>query len=558
MAPSDYYKPPPRPSSQQPPPAIPQSLQQQQPSLPYYAPYNQQSAPSIAPSYHTNPPRPEDRTSPFEAPFDDHVYPMSRPGGQQFDSQSSLGADSRYYGQGGRLDQLPSFQDDIPLRDHPGMPSKDNNSTDHVYDAPAPSQLEQGRKNRFSAMGMLKQPGKRIPWLVYILTTIQVVVFIVEIVKNAQLTGSPIEIHPQFNPMIGPSPYVLINMGSRYVPCMHSIDGLQNRASGGPISWPCPNTTSDTANCQLNNLCGFGMPASEDPAYPPTITSTNIADYTAPNQWFRFITPIFLHAGIIHIGFNMLLQVTLGREIEMQIGTLRFFLVYFSSGIFGFVLGGNFAATGISSTGASGALFGILALNLLDLLYTWNDRPSPWKDFAFIMLDVVISFVLGLLPGLDNFSHIGGFFMGLVLGICILHSPNALRKRIVKGNEYEPPFEGVASNSYKGASDGHGDGAVGFVKSPVGFFKGRKGAWWAWWLVRVGSLVFVFIVFVLLLNNFYRYRKTCSWCKYLSCLNVNNWCNVGNLQFIEETTNTTSKRSVFDTWDMVAKIQLTG
>jgi hypothetical protein len=254
----------------------------------------------------------------------------------------------------------------------------------------------------------------------------------------------------------------------------------------------------------------------------------------------------------------MLLQVTLGREIEMQIGTLRFFLVYFSSGIFGFVLGGNFAATGISSTGASGALFGILALNLLDLLYTWNDRPSPWKDFAFIMLDVVISFVLGLLPGLDNFSHIGGFFMGLVLGICILHSPNALRKRIVKGNEYEPPFEGAASNSYKGASDGHGDGAVGFVKSPVGFFKGRKGAWWAWWLVRVGSLVFVFIVFVLLLNNFYRYRKTCSWCKYLSCLNVNNWCNVGNLQFIEETTNTTSKRSVFDTWDMVAKIQLTG
>jgi len=75
------------------------------------------------------------------------------------------------------------------------MPSKDNNSTDHVYDAPAPSQLEQGRKNRFSAMGMLKQPGKRIPWLVYILTTIQVVVFIVEIVKNGMyiqsLIGGP-------------------------------------------------------------------------------------------------------------------------------------------------------------------------------------------------------------------------------------------------------------------------------------------------------------------------------------------------------------------------------
>jgi len=221
-------------------------------------------------------------------------------------------------------------------------------------------------------------------------------------------------------------------------------------------------------------------------------------------------------------------------------------LVYISSGIFGFVLGGNFAATGIASTGASGALFGIIALNLLDLLYTWGERKSPWKDFAFIMLDVVISFVLGLLPGLDNFSHIGGFFMGLVLGISILHSPNALRKRI---EEDAPPYTPVSQIK---ASDGDrpNAGVTGFVKNPSGFFKGRKPAWWAWWLVRAGSLVFVFIVFILLLKNFYSYRKTCSWCKYLSCINVNNWCNIGNLQL----TQTTNKRSVFDSWEAMAKL----
>jgi len=233
-----------------------------------------------------------------------------------------------------------------------------------------------------------------------------------------------------------------------------------------------------------------------------------------PNQWFRFIIPIFLHAGIIHIGFNMLLQLTLAKEMEISIGPIRFFLVYMCSGIFGFVLGGNFAATGIASTGASGALFGIIALNLLDLLYTWGERKSPWKDFAFIMLDVVISFVLGLLPGLDNFSHIGGFFMGLVLGICILHSPNSLRQRI---HQDSPPYTPVAQAKLHGGMDANA-GVNGFVKSPVGFFKGRKPAWWAWWLVRAGSLVFVLIVFILLLNNFYTYRKTCSWCKYLSCL----------------------------------------
>jgi len=227
--------------------------------------------------------------------------------------------------------------------------------------------------------------------------------------------------------------------------------------------------------------------------------------------------------------------------MEIAIGPIRFFLVYFSAGIFGFVLGGNFAATGIASTGASGALFGILALTLLDLLYTWSERKSPWKDLAFIMLDVVISFVLGLLPGLDNFSHIGGFLMGLVLGVCILRSPNALRKRISdKGTPYKP-----VSLSRKGEVD---TGFTGFIRNPVGFFKGRKPAWWAWLFIRVAGLVFVFIVFILLVKNFYSYRKTCSWCKYLSCININNWCELGNLQLTQQTT----KRSVLESWDSVA------
>jgi membrane associated rhomboid family serine protease len=346
------------------------------------------------------------------------------------------------------------------------------------------------------------------------------------------------------------------------MPCMHNVVDIQD--STIPIGWNCPNSTSNTAgSCTLSELCGFnGVP---NPLY-----DGNINQKPEPNQWFRFIIPMFLHAGIIHIGFNMLLQMTLGREMEIAIGPIRYFLVYISSGIFGFVLGGNFAATGIVSTGASGSLFGVVALTLLDLLYTWRERTSPWKDLGFIMLDMVISFVLGLLPGLDNFSHIGGFLMGLVLGVCILRSPNALRARI---NQDEPPYTPVSQIK---ASDGDmpNSGFTGFVKNPVGFFQGRKGAWWAWWLVRAASLAAVFIIFILLLNNFYIYRKTCSWCKYLSCIvspsspliaflfrsdaytslpqNVNNWCNQGNIAVT--TTNTTSKRSVFDSWDSMAKL----
>ena len=57
-----------------------------------------------------------------------------------------------------------------------------------------------------------------------------------------------------------------------------------------------------------------------------------------------------------------------------------------------------------------------------------------------------------------------------------------------------------------------------FVASPVGFFSDRKPMWWAWWGLRAAGLVGVLIAFILLLKNFYDWRSTCKWCKYLSCL----------------------------------------
>ena len=330
--------------------------------------------------------------------------------------------------------------------------------------------------------------------------------------------------------MIGPSPYVMINMGARYQPCMHNMAGVQN--SSVLISWPCPNATSTTGasvTCSLSELCGLG-------GVPNPHVGGNIHEKPAPNQWYRFIIPIFIHAGIVHISFNLLLQLTLGRDVEKLIGSIRFALVYFASGIWGFVLGGNFAATGIASCGCSGSLFGILAITLLDLLYTWKQRTGPIKDLLFIVLDICIAFVLGLLPGLDNFSHIGGFLMGLVLGVCILRSPTAISRRTgVQSTWSSNPQQTLTSRS--GANSGLKD----FFANPLGFFQDRRGIWWAWWLVRVLALVGAIVGFVLLLRNFYEWRTTCGWCKYLSCLPVTvsgtNWCSIGNLDFTNTTTN---------------------
>ncbi|KAI2621032.1 rhomboid family-domain-containing protein [Xylaria nigripes] len=369
----------------------------------------------------------------------------------------------------------------------------------------------------------------------------------------AQLTGSPIQTTPTFNPVIGPSQQVLINMGSRYVPCMKNVNGIQNFTPppgtnlvepGFPFS--CPNATNNDPNdpsnhCTLSQLCGFGGVPN-----PKWLGTDGLSQKPEPNQWWRFITPMFLHAGFIHIGFNLLLQLTMGRDIENAIGSIRFFLVYISAGIFGFVLGGNFAAPGISSTGASGALFGIIALTLLDLLYSWSERRHPGRELFFIILEILISFVLGLLPGLDNFSHIGGFLVGLCLGICVLHSPNFLRRRIGQDHFSGPSYSSVNGGAVTSAA------FPAFYLNPVGFFKGRKPLWWAWWLIRTAFLILVIVVFIVLLNNFYSNQNHCSWCKYLSCLPINGWCDIGNISVT--FTNVTRRDVTLSSSDQVAAL----
>lgn len=470
--------------------------------------------------------------SPVTSPFDDRQYQY--PPGQQsnpgfndtsYHGASDMNAPHRYDSPSHSTDPFAD-RNAIPLQSHQGK--MDGSPVRYVAD-PEGRQYDHG--GDFGVHPKKKKKGwlsGRVTWIVYLMTTIQVGVFVGELIKNGILTGSPIMIKPQFNIMIGPSPYVLISMGARYPPCMHNIKEVTGIAgeNGKPLWWPCPNTTSDQIDnpsnqCTLSQLCGMG-------GVPDQPVGTKFEDRSKePDQWWRFITPIFLHAGIIHIGFNMLLQWTLGRDMEKEIGSLRFALVYFSAGIFGFVLGGNYAAPNIASTGASGSLFGILALVLLDLLYNWSSRRSPVKDLLFLLLDIAIAFVLGLLPGLDNFSHIGGFLMGIVLGICILHSPAALRERI---GVNEPPYSTVDTTPLNA---GAAPGIQKFVRQPVGFFKGRKPFWWAWWLFRVGALVAVFVGFVLLLRNFYEWRNTCSWCHHLTCLPIKNWCDIGKFNITQ-------------------------
>jgi hypothetical protein len=127
-----------------------------------------------------------------------------------------------------------------------------------------------------------------------------------------------------------------------------------------------------------------------------------------------------------------------------------------------------------------------------------------------MLVQVIICFALGLLPGLDNFSHIGGFATGLLLGIAIMRPPPRIRARINnrRTNVYEldAPYSSLTG---RGASTGRQTGMIGY-------FKNRKGWWWMWTIIRIMCLALVVVFMGLLFNNFYAHGGGhCSWCRYL-------------------------------------------
>jgi membrane associated rhomboid family serine protease len=128
----------------------------------------------------------------------------------------------------------------------------------------------------------------------------------------------------------------------------------------------------------------------------------------ADGEPYRLVTGAFLHAGLIHIGFNMFLLFILGRMLEPAIGTPRFLALYFSS-----LLAGAFGALALTdplqlTVGASGAVFGILGATVLIA------RGRGFNEIAG-QLGILLLINLAFTFGASNIS-VGGHLGGLVGG----------------------------------------------------------------------------------------------------------------------------------------------
>ncbi|CAD6925593.1 unnamed protein product [Tilletia controversa] len=307
---------------------------------------------------------------------------------------------------------------------------------------------------------------------------VYVIIFIVELVQSKARTGQAFQTKPQVQPMLGPpfEFFIAFPLGARFVPCMRNVPTHPTTTL-----LPCLNaTTTSVAGGTTSELCPLwevcGMKSAE-----------------GPYQSYRFVTAIFIHAGVIHLLFNILAQLTLVVQVEKILGTPAFALIYFAGGIGGNLLGGNFGLMS-PALGASGAVYTAVGVEMTDLLLNWKFEARRKTRLTISIVFAIIGLALGLLPGLDNFSHIGGFICGILGGLAFGPSIHPSAKHRV-----------------------------------------------AVWVIRLVSLGLMVGFLVGLATNFFRSEdpaQACRWCRYLSCLPVFSQCKNDGL-----TTTTTGVAS---------------
>lgn len=131
-------------------------------------------------------------------------------------------------------------------------------------------------------------------------------------------------------------------------------------------------------------------------------------------QIWRLLTPALLHGGLTHIVFNMYALLSFGQSLERHFGRGRFLLLYVLGAFAGNVL--SFLMTAANSLGASTAVFALVGAEGIFLVRNRRLFASQFSSAIgnIIFIVVINLFVIGSLPNIDNWGHVGGLLSGLM------------------------------------------------------------------------------------------------------------------------------------------------
>jgi rhomboid protease GluP len=173
----------------------------------------------------------------------------------------------------------------------------------------------------------------------------------------------------------------------------------------------------------INAAVFLGMALSSStvmdfPVRELVVWGANVGALTFSGEWWRLLTCVFVHGGLLHIAFNMWCLWNLGALCESLYGRWTYAAVYLVCGV-GASLASAVWHPYTPSVGASGAIFGlagalIAAFKLGEFSVPRSALSGTLRSLgAFVVYNLIFGAVI---PGIDNVAHIGGLITGLVLG----------------------------------------------------------------------------------------------------------------------------------------------
>ena len=165
---------------------------------------------------------------------------------------------------------------------------------------------------------------------------------------------------------------------------------------------------------------------TEDPVFMLGHGAMYVPMVLERGEYYRLFTSMFLHFGFSHLMNNMLTLGLLGWQLELEIGTIKFAVIYLLSGLGGNVLSGLYEVRVEDyavSAGASGAIFGIIGA-LLYVAIRNHGRVGNVSGRGILFM-IVLSLYYGFTStGIDNLAHIGGLVTGFLCGILLYWKRN--------------------------------------------------------------------------------------------------------------------------------------
>jgi membrane associated rhomboid family serine protease len=134
------------------------------------------------------------------------------------------------------------------------------------------------------------------------------------------------------------------------------------------------------------------------------------------SQWWRLLTPMFLHANLLHIAFNGWALWIFGNFVENTFGRVRMLAIYFVTGFFASATSYTFGPFLQLGVGASGAIVGLLGAFIA---YNFRRRHLSMAQgyLRWAIMIIVLNVILGqAFHGIDNWAHGGGLVSGLAAG----------------------------------------------------------------------------------------------------------------------------------------------